>query len=310
MTDDAKQAAWREYCRQLEAIGVDPYAPDLPADDPRHAQMFAIVTEYEAATTHKLALPPNWEGHDPIQPVDSLPNVAEWLAFQWRLVKGWELAGDKAKPSALEDAARTIRNAFRVLDWLGVDTRPERPRPTTDLEAAKKQIDALEQWVREKHKSGWEPTPNKADPAPAPTTKKHPKRDEVPDDYEANIRIKKYLDIHPKATIRDVAEEVGLSIGKIAQLDAWRRVMAERKAAKPAPNRSERPLTDKMLAATGKEDDPSEKVIEDEAIFRWLLEKAQPKERAELHMKTPSERATLIDMVREQYQEERAESDG
>ena len=84
-------------------------------------------------------------------------NLAEWLAFQWRLVKGWELAGDKAKPSTLKDASRAIRNAFRVLDWLGVDDRPERPLPADDLEAVKKQMDDLERWLRRKHKSGWTP---------------------------------------------------------------------------------------------------------------------------------------------------------
>ncbi len=31
MTDNAKQEAWRGYCRKLEALGVDdPYAPGLP----------------------------------------------------------------------------------------------------------------------------------------------------------------------------------------------------------------------------------------------------------------------------------------
>jgi hypothetical protein len=307
MTDDAKQEAWRGYCRKLEALSVDPYAPDLPADDPRHDEVAAIISEYKAATSPKLALPPNWEGHEPIQPVDTLLALAEWLAFQWRLVKGWELAGDKARPSALKDASRALRNAFRVLDWLGVEGRPERPLPTDNLEAAKKQLDDLERWIRDKHKSGWQPTPKMAKPAPAPTAKKHPKRGEIPDDYEANIRIKKYLESHPKATIRDVAAEVGLSTGKVAQLDAWKRAMAERKAAKPRPKKAERPLTDKMLAAKGQNDDPAAKVMQDEAIWQWLLETAKPKEKAELHMKNAEERATLIELVREQYQKDHAD---
>lgn len=175
MPDDANHAAWRDYCQKLDALGVDPYAPDLPADDPRHEQVTAIVSEYKAATTHKLALPPKWEGHEPIQPVDSLPALAEWLSFQWRLVKGWELAGDKGKSSALRDAARAIRNAFRVLDWLGVDDRPERPLPADNLDTAKKQIDGLEKWIRDKHKSGWT-APAKKKPKATPATE--PKSDE------------------------------------------------------------------------------------------------------------------------------------
>jgi hypothetical protein len=91
-------------------------------------------------------------------------------------------------------------------------------------DALKKQIDDLEKWVRDKHKSGWTPTPKKVKPV-STATKKHPKRDEIPDDYEANIRIKKFLDTHPRATIREVAEEVKLSIGKVQSLDAWKRAM-------------------------------------------------------------------------------------
>ena len=96
MTLDIRKKAWGDYCRKLEALGVDPYDPDLPADDSRREQVEAIVAEYEAATTDKMTLPPNWEGQPPIQPVDSLPALVDWLASQWRLVRGWELAGDKA----------------------------------------------------------------------------------------------------------------------------------------------------------------------------------------------------------------------
>jgi hypothetical protein len=236
--------------------------------------------------------------------MDSLAALAEWLAFQWQLVKGWELAGDKGRSSALKDASRALRNAFRVLDWLGVDDRPERPLPADAIETAKRQIDDLERWIRHKHKSGWKPTPKQAKPAPAPTAKKHPKRDEIPDDDEANLLIKKYLKNHPRPTIREVAEEIKLSTGKVSQLDAWKRHMAERKAAKPPPKKSERSLTDKMLAAKGKTDDPAAKIMQDEAIWQWLLEKAKPNEKAELHMKTPEEKAKLIELSREKHKEE------
>lgn len=309
MDDNTKQAAWQKFCRRLEALGVDPYDPTLPPDDPRHDQVAAIIAEYRAATTHTPALPPYWEGHEPIQPVDSLPELAEWLALQWQIVKGWELAGDKARPTALQDASRAIRNAFRVLAWLGVEDRPERPPPSDDLATLQKQIDDLEQWIRAKHESGWRPSPVKTTPTPAPTTKEHPKRNDIPDDYTANILIKKYLESHPKATIREVSKAVGVSIGRIAKLDAWRREMAEREVAKPLPKKSERQLTDKMLAVMGKKDDPAAKVMLDEAIFRWLLENANQEERATLHMKNAEEKAKLIEEAREQYEQAHANVD-
>ena len=191
MSEDTNNAAWPEYCRKLEALGVDPYAPDLPADDSRHEQVQAIVNEYKAATTHNLVLPPNWEGHAPIQPVDSLPSLADWLEFQWLLIKGWELAGDKAKPSALRDASRAIRNAFRVLDWLGVDDRPGRPLLPDDLEAVKKDIDDVERWIRKKHKTGWKPSGKKREAA-TPPAKHGKRRGPIPAD-EANILVGNFL---------------------------------------------------------------------------------------------------------------------
>lgn len=50
MTDDAKQAAWRRFCEQLEALGVNPHSPEVPEDDPRHEQVQAIVAEYRDHT--------------------------------------------------------------------------------------------------------------------------------------------------------------------------------------------------------------------------------------------------------------------
>ncbi|MFN6205795.1 MAG: hypothetical protein ACK49R_05065, partial [Planctomycetota bacterium] len=109
---------------------------------------------------------------------------------------------------------------------------------------------------------------------------KQPKRSDAPDEYEANLLVKKFLDGHSKAT------------GRISGLDAWRREMAQRKATKPPPKKSERQLTGEMLAVRGTgddNDDPANRVMEDDAIWNWLLDKAKPQERADLHMKTPKE---------------------
>lgn len=149
-------------------------------------------------------------------------------------------------------------------------------------------------------------------PVPAPTGKKRPSRAETPDDYEANILVKKYLDAHPRATIREVAKAVKLSIGKVSQLDAWRQRMAERKAVKPPPRRKERPLTDKMLAARGQKDDPAARATEEEekqAIWRSLIERAGPEERVKLYEMDPDQREALIEAVREQYEEYHREAD-
>lgn len=59
--NDAKTGARRRYCEQLDALGVDPYSPDV-ADDDRHGQVEALIAEYEAAVATTKPLPPGWEG--------------------------------------------------------------------------------------------------------------------------------------------------------------------------------------------------------------------------------------------------------
>lgn len=311
MTDDAKQSAWREYCRKLEAIGVDPYAPEVPNDDPRHEHVVAIIAEYEGSTSHKLALPPNWEGHEPIQPVDSLTGLAEWLAFQWSMVKGWELAGDKAKPMAMEDASRAVRNAFRVLEWLGVDDRPERPIPADKLETAKTQIDDLERWIRNKHRTGWQASPRPIVAAPAkPSAAKSKRSDAIPDD-EANILIRRFLEQNPNATSRDVAKGVGIALGRIPEMPAWRAEVGRRKAAKPAPKKSAIPLTRKMTESIKRGDDPAEVAMLREQVWNKIISAADGKrsELEKLHAMTTAEKDRLIDAGLEHFSDHLEEED-
>lgn len=308
MTDDAKQAAWRRFCEQLEALGVDPYSPDVPEDDPRHEQVQAILAEYEAATTVKPALPPDWEGHQPTEDVSTLPGLANWLGFQWSLIKGWELAGDKAKPGALRDAAKAIRNAFRVLVWLGVNDRPERPLPPDTLEEAKRQIDQLQRWVREKHNSGWKPTPQPAQPQAAPkVAKTGQKRSEVVPDDVADLRIEAFLKEHPKATAKQVAKAVGIAQGRVPKMASWRAEMGRRKAAKQPAKAKQRPLTKKMLAAAEAGDDPAQIAEAREAAWQRVIEEADEERRAELHALSREQRDMLIDAALEHFADRLAE---
>lgn len=133
------------------------------------------------------------------------------------------------------------------------------------------------------------------------------RRSETPDADEANLLVLQHLKQHPKATIKDVSQATGISVGRIHGLEAWQRAMAQRKAAKPTTKKSERPLTQKMLASKGQKDDPAEQVMRDEAVWQWLLEKAKPKEKAELHMKAAAERAKLIELARQQYEDDHAD---
>jgi hypothetical protein len=136
-----------------------------------------------------------------------------------------------------------------------------------------------------------------------------PKSDPPPDNFEANLMVKKFIDSHPKATIREISSATGISTGRIAKLDTWRLVMAQRKAERPSPKKLERPLMQKMQASLGKYNDPAARLMEEEAIFQWLLERAKPDERVRLHMTKGEEREKLIELTREQYNKEISDAD-
>jgi hypothetical protein len=140
-------------------------------------------------------------------------------------------------------------------------------------------------------------------------TPKRPKRRDTPDNYEADLLVKRFLDGNPNATVKQVSEATGISTGRIAGLESWKRLMAQRKADRPTPKKSERPLTNKMLATRGKTDDPAEKIMKDEAVWQWLLENAEPKQKAELYLKTPELRQQLIELAREQYADDMTDAD-
>ena len=156
--------SWRLYWDALEKLGVDPYSPTVPEDDPRFEQVQAAIAEYRARVSPQQSLPPGWEGCQPLDPIENLANVARWLQDQWRSVRSTEMGGEAYTSLALDQALRAVRNGFRLLEFLGLEHRPPRPLLATTLPDAKKQIDNLEHWVRQKEKQGWKPRPRKATP--------------------------------------------------------------------------------------------------------------------------------------------------
>lgn len=111
MTDDAKQAAWRRFCEQLEALGVNPHSPEVPEDDPRHEQVQAIVAEYRDIPLPLFPLPESWEGTPPLFTITSLDDVARWLCDEWSIVTATRMGSDDGFYPAKYRANQTIRNA-------------------------------------------------------------------------------------------------------------------------------------------------------------------------------------------------------
>src|SRR5690606_35846024 len=138
-------------------------------------------------------------------------DVAQWLRDEWNSVTAIRLGSEDGFYPAKYRANQTIRNAHRILDDLGIDDRPERQPPAESLEECEQQFRQLEQWFREKHASGWKPKQAATLAASPRATAK--KRSEIPDDDELNLLIKRHLKQNPRASIREVSDAIGISIG-------------------------------------------------------------------------------------------------
>jgi hypothetical protein len=131
----------------------------------------------------------------------------------------------------------------------------------------------------------------------APTAE--PDRQPIPVD-EANILVRKFLEKHPRASAREVSKGVGIALGRISGLTAWRAEQGRREANKKTVPKRERRLTTKMLETIGRTNDPSSRIEIEEAAWQQLLEEAEPRERAKLHAMTSEQRARLIQVYLEQ----------
>jgi hypothetical protein len=309
MIDDNKDEAWRRLCSQLEPLKVDPYSPQVPSDDSRYPQVQAILNEYKVATGEIIPVPPGWEGNPPLRPITTLADLDDFLMDQWDSSLAIEMGGEQYHTSAMEQAARAVRNGYRVLALLGMDERPERPFPAETLAVAKLQLGSLETWVRRKVKDGWTPREASKPKVAVVSLAKTEKRPKPGNDHEANSRLKQYLERTRWPNIRDAAKEVGLSTGKVSGLAEWREHIARQKAAKPQPKIKTIQMRRQILLGRGQQDKAIRKVMKADAIWNWLVNKAQPDQRAELYMATPNEKDKLIELAEEQFDEEHTEPD-
>jgi hypothetical protein len=305
--NDHKQQAWRQRCSQLEALGLDPYDPQFPADEDRRLQVQAILKEYDVAIGKLIPVPLGWEGNPPLQAITNLADLAAWLNDQWNSTRATEMGGEAYKASAMEQADRAVRNGYRVLTWLGMDEPPERPFPAESLVVAKQQLDALECWVRQKVKAGWmPPKPSESEEAKIinATTGDRRKRAGFPDQFEVNLLVHKYLSQNPGVDIRKVAKAVGFSIGTVQKTEAWRLTVGRRKAAKKPAKKDPMPLTLDMLACIGKEDDMDDvdaRIDAEERVWRRLLEEADEQKRAALHGMKADKKREMIEAASKHY---------
>jgi hypothetical protein len=123
------------------------------------------------------------------------------------------------------------------------------------------------------------------------------------DKDELNIRIKRYLGLHPGAAIRKVADELGVWPGTVHATDAWRQEMGRRKAAKRPPKKDARSLTRKMLESIGTDDnmDAVDARIEaEDVLWRQTLEESDEAGRAKLFAMTKPQKDEFIKLLAQQ----------
>jgi hypothetical protein len=206
---------------------------------------------------------------------------------------------------------------------------PDMPTEVGDVNACTQALDSLVKWSLDQEASHSErgqqshPAPAPVDeaateqPSPARVGGDEPlggavkgedskkKRGPIPKD-EANEQVRDYLSRNPKATARQVAAAVGISLGSLAKLSAWRARMDKRKSE--AQGRKEiktRPFTKGMQESLGKKDDPlSNLAAKEEMAWRHLMEVATPAERARLQNLSPKEKDAQVQLVLDQWAEQ------
>jgi hypothetical protein len=133
-----------------------------------------------------------------------------------------------------------------------------------------------------------------------------PRKKGIPKEEAENL-VRDHLKAHPSATVKEIHEATGVSTGSIANTTAWKKHQEKKSSADTSPGRAlrMRPLTDKMLAARGQENDPSSRMEAGEEVWRYILENATPEERARLHALTQAERDEHIRTVQQQLEDQR-----
>ena len=169
MSEEVREQAWQAFCTRLEKLDIDPYSPNLPPDDLRYTQLQAAVSEYEIAIGKVIPVPPGWEGSPPDHSIQKLGGLIEWLQGEWNLILAYEVGGGQDQHHLIELAARTLRNAFRTMDWLGARNRPSRPLPPWTVADAKEHIKILILWLNQQDFELWKPLASFSELLPPPS---------------------------------------------------------------------------------------------------------------------------------------------
>ncbi|MFC1782728.1 hypothetical protein ACFL02_03975 [Planctomycetota bacterium] len=96
---------------------------------------------------------------------------------------------------------------------------------------------------------------------------------------EANLRARKYLQINKSRRIsaRELHKEIDCSLGLVAKLPVWKAYQEKIKEMNPPKTPKAVPFTKKIEATTGQDDDPLEKLINEQKADQELDNATKPK---------------------------------
>lgn len=250
--------------------------------------------------------------------LSTLEDILDRVGAALGYLQALEDPSPSEKQDALAIAGMALEYVERVYEHLHWSEGPPAPRPT-NIGVAKHVLENVLADAREKRAVRWiaarddnDDALDKLDQAEAsgPAQKDDNKPTKpIPRD-EANILVRKYLEGHSGATVKEVAKAVGISTGSVSESAAWQAEMGRRKAANyQPPQKPTRPLTKKMLEAIGRDDDPDAKLEVEEAVFRKLVEKASPDERARLMALKGEAKQKLIEAASSQFADDLADAE-
>jgi hypothetical protein len=240
--------------------------------------------------------------HPERRELSSLEDILERVGAALGYVQALDSPTPAEKDVAVAVAGMAVEYVERVYAHLHWSDGPPLPKPT-NLGVAKMVLENLLADAQQKRALRWLAGRGEDDDALEETgqagatgdAKKddRPPRRPLPDD-EAEVEVRTFLEKHPHANARQVAEGVGIALGRVSGLAAWRSALGKRKANKRPGTKKPRPLTQKMVQAIGREDDPAARMEAEEAAWLHLIDQAKPPERAKLHAMPKEERARLI----------------
>src|SRR5262249_4039650 len=114
---------------------------------------------------------------------------------------------------------------------------------------------------------------------------------------EADVEVGKYLQLRPNATVRRLAEAIGVATGTICKLPAWRNAMAKRQAARRTSVKTVSTKDGSLDWLGANDPDPEAYIDAEDTAFHRLAAEMPPELRRRLMALKSSQQSALVQYV-------------